>query len=272
MAINARTFLNIAAMIFRRGTAYRVEWIFGVFQSFLYLWVQIAVWQALLTHSNVTATGTTGPVTMADMVTYLILVNLARTITREQVAYEMEGRLRTGDIVHDLLKPVGFPVVVMGRSLGQMCAGLLSRTLPSIVLAAAIWGIQAPVSVVAALGFVAAVAIGVAVNYALGYLFGILGFYTWSTEHFQWILNAFFDIVSGAVIPFWFLPGWVRAIGNVLPFHTLAYTPVAIYLGKVPASEAWALLGCGALWAAALWAVARWWWAKAVRRIVLQGG
>ncbi|MHB0877121.1 MAG: ABC transporter permease [Anaerolineae bacterium] len=272
MLTSLRVLTRITTMIFRRGITYSVEWLFGIFRAFLSLWVEIAVWTALLANTTVTATGTTSPVTVADMVTYLVVAEIVLRITTESVSEDMERRLGSGDIAGDLVRPVGFPFLVLGRSLGQAAVRVLSNTLPAVLLVALVWGVKPPASAGAALLSLAATGVGLVVSYALGYVFGIIGFYMWSTEHFQWVLDAFFRIVSGAVIPFWFLPGWVKAIGNALPFQTMAYTPVGLYLGKIPPADAVSLLGLGLLWAVALLLAARFWWQRALRRLVVQGG
>ncbi len=256
--------------MFRQGVTYRLEWLFGIFSGVLALWVQVAVWEVLLGGGGAAAAGS--PVTAANMVTYLVAVSVVSTIVNGDVSQEMESRLRTGDIVGDLLRPAGFPLMVLGRSLGQTAAGLLSRTAPVAIVAQLIWGLQLPASLSGFLAALGAVAVGVMISYAIAYLLGMLGFWVWSTEHFEWLFGALVQILSGAVVPFWFLPGWLQAIGSALPFHMLGYTPVALYLGKLSAGESARLIGIGCAWAAALWALAWLCWQRAITRLVIQGG
>jgi ABC-type uncharacterized transport system permease subunit len=270
MAATIRTLTQLAAMMFRRGVTYRAEWLFGIFYGLLVVWIQVAVWRALLGQGGAAAAGS--PVTAADMVTYLVLARVVAAIVRTGMARDMEGRLRTGDIVHDLLRPTGFPAMVLGRSLGQMAAGLLNQTLPVALLAHAIWGLQPPASPPALAAAVLTVVVAAVISYALAFLLGILGFWVWTTEHFEWLLGAVVAVLSGAAVPYWFLPDWLRVAGSALPFHMMGYTPVALYMGKLAAGEAAALLGVGCVWAVGLWALVLVVWQRAVARLVVQGG
>lgn len=270
MATNARVLLRLARVIFRQGVTYRLEWLFGILSGFLALWIQVAVWKVLLGASGPAAAGS--PVSAATMVTYLVVVSVVSTIVNCTVSGEMESRLRTGDIADDLLRPTGFGLLVLGRSLGQMAAGLLNRTLPVAILAQLAWGLQLPASFPAFLATCGAVVVAVLISYAIAYLLGILGFWVWTTEHFEWLLGAFVQVLSGAIIPFWFLPGWLQAVAGVLPFQMQGYTPVALYLGKLPAPAAARLIVVGCVWAVGLWALVAVCWQRAMARLVIQGG
>lgn len=258
---------RLASMLFRRQATYRIEWLFGIFHGLLFLWVQVAIWRALL------GPGETGsPVSAADMVTYLVVAQVLSTLVGAGVARDMEGRLRSGDIVHDLLRPTGFPVMVLGRSIGSKSATLLSNTLPIVLLSHLIWGLRPPASFAALLAALGAVIVGAVISYAIDYLLGILGFWVWTTEHFEWLVGAAIQVLSGAAVPFWFLPQGLRAFGAALPFHMMGYTPVALYLGKTDPGEAPALVATGCVWAAALWLAAWLSWRRAITRLVVQGG
>lgn len=266
-----RTMVCIGQMMLRRGLTYRIEWLFGVLQGLIYLWVQVAIWQALLGGQAATsADGTT--VTASDMVTYVAIATVLRSLVRAGISWDMEGRLRNGDIVGDLVRPASFPFIVIGRSLGETAASLLQRTFPALVLAQLIWGLKPPASLEAALACVIATLIGVALAYALDYLLGILGFWVWSVQHFEWLLGTLIRVLSGAMIPYWFLPDWLRAIGQALPFHVMGYTPVGLYLGKVSPTETWLLFASALVWTVGLWVLAVFSWRRAIQRLVVQGG
>ena len=213
----------MARMSVRRALTYRAEWLFGVLRQVAALWIQLAIWRALLAN-GVADTGA-GTITLADMVTYLIVVNVVMAVVHQRLSYDVEARLRNGTIALDLLKPVGLAVIALGRSLGESSSAFVSRLLPALLVVALIWGIQLPASAAAAVGFVAAILVGACIAYALGFLLATLGFRVWSTEHFEWLLGLFVRVVSGAVIPFWFLPDWVKRVGELLPFHMMGFTP-----------------------------------------------
>ena len=45
-------------------------------------------------------------------------------------------------------------------------------------------------------------------------------------------------MLSGALVPLSFFPGWLQSVAAVLPFASLASTPGLIYLGQVDGAAA----------------------------------
>ncbi len=257
-------------MVARRGLAYRVEWVVGVLQMLLVIWIKIAIWTAILNHAPQEAEA--AAITVAQMATYVAIVGVLRSILRERLSLDLEKRLKTGDIACDLTKPVGLPALLAARSLGEGAADLASRCVPVLVTAFALWGLLPPPSPQAAALALAAVAVAILLAHGLGFLLGTLGFWTLRTTDYSWFLFTFVRLVSGEEIPYWFLPPWLAAVGRALPFHLFANTPAGIYVGRISPTEAVPLLLAGTAWTALVWAAVLALWQKTLRRLVVQGG
>ena len=74
----------MARMSVRRALTYRAEWLFGVLRQVAALWIQLAIWRALLAN-GVADTGA-GTITLADMVTYLIVVNVVMAVVHQRLS------------------------------------------------------------------------------------------------------------------------------------------------------------------------------------------
>ena len=256
---------------FNRSLTYRLEWLFGIVSTVLLIWTQVAIWRALLRDSGADVFGG-AHVSASDMVTYIVLVNALGAHDWVTVGNQIDDRLQSGDITYDLTKPVGFPVLVLGQSLGEIFSRLLTQTLPVVVIAHLAWGLTPPASLTAAFAALATVLIGKSVAFAIGYLLGCLSFWMLSSWHYQWVVGTITKLFSGFVIPLWFMPEWLWLAPRLLPFHLLAYTPAGLYQGKIPTSEAWLLVGVGVVWTAVLWVAVVYAWRAAIRRVVVQGG
>ena len=267
-----RTFLRMFSLIFRRNTIYRVEWLFSIFRSILSIWIEVAIWKALLSQNIASAVNTVSPVTTADMVTYLIVAHAIGRLMAVYISFDIENRLRSGDIALDLLKPVGIQYLLLGRSLGETAADFVFRTLPVTIIAAAVWGIQPPQSIFSCIFFICATALGVMLSYAIGYLLGLIGFWIFRTKDMWFLLEVVMRVLGGAFIPYWFLPRWLSNIGKFLPFHLLGYTPVGLYMGKILPGDAVTYFISGTIWVAFLWSLVIVLWKRAVNRLVIQGG
>ena len=84
------------------------------------------------------------------------------------------------------------------------------------------------------------------------------------------MLTAHF--LCGAFIPIVFFPGWLEGLCRVLPFAYMVQVPIEIWLGQHTGTDLLAVLAIQLLWLAALVALGRLVLARAVHRVVVQGG
>ena len=83
---------------------------------------------------------------------------------------------------------------------------------------------------------------------------------------------AILDFLSGVIIPIAFLPGWLQRILDFLPFSSINYFPVIIYLGKVSNVEVLRTLMIQIVWIFVLFLLSKLLWNKAIKRLTLLGG
>jgi ABC-type uncharacterized transport system permease subunit len=79
-------------------------------------------------------------------------------------------------------------------------------------------------------------------------------------------------LLSGSLVPLWFMPEWLRIVAGLLPFQATTFTPVAIYLGTINGAALWRSLGISAAWVVILAVVLRLSWNRVLNRVVVQGG
>ena len=79
-------------------------------------------------------------------------------------------------------------------------------------------------------------------------------------------------LFGGALIPLWFFPAELRAIADWLPFQSMLFAPIAIYLGQLTGGDTVRAIALQLLWVLALYIAVRAVWRHAMRRVVLQGG
>ena len=80
------------------------------------------------------------------------------------------------------------------------------------------------------------------------------------------------SFLTGQLIPLSFFPEIVQRIFDFLPFSSMIYAPVMIYLGKVQGAElAWVLLR-QAVWVLILYGLGTLIWRRVTRRLVVLGG
>ena len=106
----------------------------------------------------------------------------------------------------------------------------------------------------------------------LSMLLGLISFWTlqtWGLLETYYFANQFF---TGALVPLWFFPPWLRQLANLLPSQAQTFIPLAIYIGQVPAHEIPTALGIQVGWVIVLLALVWVVWQRTMRRVVVQGG
>lgn len=189
-------------------------------------------------------------------------------------------RIRSGAVAYELLRPLdlyaNWAVSVVGWRIGRTAL----RAVPLLLFAAVVlplvgartWALGPPAGAGAAIGFAAAVALGVLTGMAVTLLGQTVMLWTLSSTGWNAILPLAAWICSGMVVPLPYLPHWAQAVLELLPFAGLIDTPFRIYSGHLAGSEALRALLVQAAWVVALVAAGHRLMAVGIRKVVIQGG
>jgi ABC-2 type transport system permease protein len=148
----------------------------------------------------------------------------------------------------------------------------LMVSLPSYALALIFFGIDAPASWEAALGFVVSLACAFLLVFALDFFIGLMAFWTYSVWGLAYAKMAVVDVLAGTIVPLSLFPAWLERIAMALPFRGIAYVPLSIYTGAIRGAEIWTNILAQFAWGIALVLLTRLIWLRARRRLVVQGG
>jgi ABC-2 type transport system permease protein len=263
-----KKYLKFIQISFNNGLAYRVEYFVGTFRNLVILLVQLAVWKALLTAGPVT-TGS-GVVTLREMTTYVVISSMIGTLLTVDVIFNMNDRIRNGQIGMDLVKPVNFQTYTFCNMLGQNMFSFLFQLLPILVIGVIFVGIELP-SIFNFLLFLVTLINAIVIMFQMNYALGLVAF--WYMRGWQstivWILNRLF---SGRYIPLWFFPPILVTISYFLPLRLMYFVPISIYLGTMaPLDCLYAILQQFA-WMVLLYGLTRLMWRAAIKKLVIQGG
>lgn len=189
-------------------------------------------------------------------------------------------RIRSGAVAYELLRPLdlyaNWAVSVVGWRIGRTAL----RAVPLLLFAAVVlplvgartWALGPPAGAGAAIGFTAAVALGVLTGMAVTLLGQTVMLWTLSSTGWNAILPLAAWICSGMVVPLPYLPHWAQAVLELLPFAGLIDTPFRIYSGHLAGSEALRALLVQTAWVVALVAAGHRLMAVGIRKVVIQGG
>jgi ABC-2 type transport system permease protein len=259
---------GIALAAIRERAAYRFDLATALLFSLLMMGLLHALWSAVYRDATALA------LPVGGALTYVCLAQ-AFSFTRQgqhRAIERVSQAIRTGDIGIDLLRPADFQARLLAESAGAFAVETLLVSLPAYLLARLAFGIAAPASPLAALGFATSLLGAFLLAFALNFLVIVLAFWTTSTFGLVYARKALVDVLAGAIIPLSFFPGPLQDLALALPFRGIAYTPLSIYLGTIAGPAVWASLLAQFGWAVALIALTRLVWLRALGRLVVQGG
>ncbi len=262
-----RYYIELMKRYFQQVFVYRIDALFGLFGGLMGIFIQVSIWKALYAGK-----GMVEGFDLAEMITYVLIVQIVRTAAEADFNRRIGGIIRTGEISMHLIRPVPFRSALFAERAGQTLAEFIIQLLPKLVIAALVFGIKPPASVLHGLAFVL-LAVGAAIlSYNIQFLEGLLCFWVISPVYANSLNNVFFGVLSGNRIPLPFFPRFVTAIAAYLPFRFVFYVPVSVYLGKIAATDLPQYILIQWVWIAAMMVLGRVTWSRAIRKLVVQGG
>jgi len=265
--VNLRGYLRLAQAPFQTMLAYRAATFIECLGILLRVYLMRFFWTAVYGGG-----GAVEGITLPMMITYATLSNIQGLVTSSWVQWEVQRKVRDGNIVIDLIRPYGFLRSLAASNLGG--ALLWGGPLAVLTLAASLLfvDLQPPASLTAGLAYLASLNLAMVVNFCLLTMVGLVAFWTLELVGFNMIFEFVSLFLSGGLIPLWFLPLWAWRIAEWLPFQSLAHLPLSIYIGKIEGAAIWMALLKQAAWIVVLVVVVRLLWRAAERKLIVQGG
>ena len=256
---------RVAGATYRRYSTYRMATLAAVLeisvQSMIRAFVLIAVVR--------TIGGNASELTPREAATFAFLagsIELAMWVT---IPLDIDQRIRTGDVVVDLQRPVDFQLWWFAHDAGRAAYMVLTRGLPPYLFGVLVLDIVPPASVASALLFAVSVVLGFTVAFAWRFLVGLSGFWLLDTRGTQSLAALVFTVGSGALLPLSLFPDPFGDVLRVLPLAAIVQTPFEVFVGERAALPA---LGSQLVWSIALLLLGRLVLRRAVAKVVVQGG
>lgn len=262
-----RVYAEVARTAFRRFATYRGATAAALFTNL--------VWGVLLTTVVSAVIRNRGGAAVdgydrADLVTQVWLTQgLIGVVNVFNRAPDLSERIRSGDVVVDLYRPVDLQAWWGAVDAGRAAYETLVRLVPPM-LVGQVFGARWP-ALVDVPAVAAAVVCAVAVSFGLRFLAASSGFWVLDARGVERALMAVWLIGAGFTVPLPLLPDAVELVLRLLPFASTVQLVADVWTGQARPSLP-ASLGLQLAWAIALVTVGRLVQARATRRVVIQGG
>lgn len=272
MGKRLKIYLPFASNELKRQLAYKGAFylfiLINLFSSFIryYLWMAIygSSGQAVL-----------GGLSKNEMVVYVFMVYITSSVVMISISNLVSDDVVKGTVAMNLIKPIDYRLSLMSQALG----GMIYRFLVPCIF---IW-VGVEVYKVTVLGLTL-VSVSEVIFYLLScimsfliyvlfdFCFGMIAFFTTYILGLEMVKEALLAFLTGQLIPISFFPEALRKVFDFLPFSSMIYTPVMIYLGKYTGRTLGFMLLRQALWVVILYVLGSLIWKKVTKRLVVLGG
>jgi viologen exporter family transport system permease protein len=260
-----RAYRALARAIALSALTYRTNFLLGLGGVFFQLVALLAVWRVLLSQSAVQ--GFSWP----QMRAYLLVAFAAGTLVSLLGDFRMAWRIQSGMVALDIVKPIDYQRARFAETLGGVWIEVLVITVVGGTTLAVTGGVDAPAGAGLAL-FLASMLLLVPLKFLIVYVSTLACFWTQNFIGVQWARLAVVNLLSGALIPLVYLPGWLSTVAQWSPFAGLTSTPALIFIGGVDLRHGLLLVAVQLGWVVLLWCGARLIWRAALRQLTVNGG
>ncbi len=253
------------------SVTYRANFLFFLLGEIMKCFVMFFVWKAVFESSS---QDTLYGFTYDNMVVYLFISFLSGYITYSDGSYAIGKEILDGSVVMRMIKPIDFDMCFLFQELGNKVISFSLIFLPITagveVYRFVINGrlmLQLPMLLL----FLLSMALAYGINFFFNLSYGFLAFFLknlWGTDI---IKGAVVDFLSGAVVPLAFMGGFGKVL-QFLPFASLSYTPVMIYMGLYDVYEILFYLGLQIFWLVVCALMSKLILRLAMKRLVVHGG
>lgn len=272
MGRKLRIYLPFINAGMQETTTYRVNWIFLMIGNVLSCFISYFLWRAIYGSSeNADMNGFTLP----QMVVYIFLMFLTSTLINSGGTFDIGEEIRDGSIAMRLIKPVSYNATFLFQELGNKLMTVCILIVPMVVGVEVVryqltGSVQFHIS--SFLLYIMSSVLAYLVNFFFNICFGFIAFvikYLWGANMMK---NCIVGFLSGQTIPLAFFPEAVEKVFLLLPFSSLNYTPVMIYMEMYTGAKMAAYMGLQLFWVLLFWGLSKFLWSVSIKYLSVQGG
>lgn len=251
---------------FISNSVYRFDHYMGIFSTCLQVFIFWSIYKTLYGGA-----GDVDGITMA-MVTTNFIMSLGLRSAFSINEYYLPSRISNGSIGNELLKPINFKGIMLAEDFGNICFKLIFQFIPALLIAIFTVGMLKPVSIFAFVCFIISAILGFFVLWCISFLVQTTSFWIINVWSIITIKNVFINVLSGSMLPLWFMPDWMQGVIKFTPFSSIYFTPVQIYLGEISGMGILISFMKQCLWILFLYSIGEFLWKKGIKKLVVQGG
>jgi len=255
---------------FRRYSTYRQATIAGSFTNIVFGFLRCYV---LLAVAEGAVGGRPAGYDREQLATFVWASQGLLTVVALWGWSDLSDRIRSGDVVAELLRPVNPVISYLAPDLGRSGHAILTRFVPPFVVGAIFFDLYVPQRWFTVPLFAVSVVLAVVCCFACRFLVNATAYWLHDARGplILWTLSS--GVLAGLYFPLRFLPDWLAVtLWIATPMPSLLQTPLDVLIERDPPALQVGLVALQAGWAVILLTTCRIVQRRAERKLVAQGG
>lgn len=186
---------------------------------------------------------------------------------------ELGDRIRSGDVVTDLLRPIHPVTIYLAEDLGRAGFAALTRFVIPIAVGLAFFDLYSPRWWPTYPLFALSILLGVVISFGCRYLFNAAGFWLLDVRGVSLIYTCATVLLCGIAFPLHFLPQPLAVtVWLATPFPSVMQAPIDVVVERGDTALRIGMVAVQAVWVVVLLRLCGAVQKRAERRLVIQGG
>lgn len=267
-----RIYLPFAFNELKRQLAYKGAFYLFILANLFGSFISYYLWMAIYGSSE---NPVLGGLTQKEIVIYVFMVYVTASIATASISTIVSDDVVKGTVAMNLIKPIDYRLSLIAMAAGNMIYRFL---VPSVF----IWiGVEiykvkvlglAPVTILGIFLYLLSCIMSFLIYVLFDFCFGMLAFFTTYIFGMRMAKEALLSFLTGQLIPISFFPAAMQRVFDFLPFSSMIYTPVMIYLGKYTGDTLVFMLFRQFVWVILLYVAGSLIWRQVTKRLVVLGG
>ena len=249
-----RAYIEFGRKRFLNNMVYRFDYIMGIVNTLLTFFIFNCIYKALY-GAAVEIGGITFSMVSTNFILSLGLSN-AFQFDDEFVMH----KLKDGSIVNEFIKPVNFKLRILAENLGDSFFRICFNFIPALIITLIFTNIEKPAGIE-----------GLILLY-ISFIVQMLAFWLFSVWSISTIKKVVINVLSGSMVPLWFMPDNIMKIISYTPLDSIYFTPIKLYLGQMQSSEIVFNFSRQLLWIVVLYLIGAILWKFGQKKLIVQGG
>ena len=268
-APRSRAYLALATAGFQRYATYRQAMVAAVVTNSVFGFLRFAVMLAVIAEATRIVAGYDEP----QLATFVWAGQGLIGVVLLWAPPEFADRIRTGDVITDLLRPINPVWQLLAADLGRAGYAVLTRFAVPVVVGALAFNLYTPGRPVTYVLFACSMLLATIVCFGCRYLVNAAAYWLLDVRGPQTAWTLASGMLGGLYFPVWFFPDAI-AIGLIVatPFPSVIQIPLDILVERGSPALQLGLLAVQAGWAVLILALCHWVQGRGERKLVIQGG